>query len=141
MTAPTSVALAASRVVAPLVVAALLVAPAAALPLAAAAPSSDGDLRLVEAAERRDWEAVRALIAEGTSPDVAHSDGATALHWAVHWNDLPTVGVLLDAGAAIDARNDLGVPPLWIALDNGSAEIALLSPPAPGPPACRCEAS
>ena len=83
------------------------------------------DARVATAAERQDWTTVRALVAAGEDVTVVQKDGASALHWAVHWNDLQTVSALIRAGANIDDVNDLGVPPLWIALDNGSAEVAL----------------
>ena len=89
------------------------------------AGSANDGLLVVEAAERQDWKAVRELIEAGADVNAGQPDGATALHWAVHWNDLPAVAALIGAGSAIDAVNDLGVPPLWIALDNGSAEIGL----------------
>lgn len=91
----------------------------------APASAANDDLRVVEAAERQDWESARALLEAGADINAAQPDGATALHWAVHWNDLPTAAALIEAGAAIDAVNDLGVPPLWIALDNGGAAMAL----------------
>ena len=81
------------------------------------------DLRLVEAAERRDREAVRALIAR-VDVDVAQPDGATALHWAAHWDDLGTAILLMQAGADANARNELGVPPLWLAALNASPALA-----------------
>ena len=91
----------------------------------AVAAGADDDLRVVEAAERQEWDAVRRLVDAGADVTATHPDGATALHWAVHWNGAETVGRLIAAGADVDAVNDLGVPPLWIALDNGSVEIGL----------------
>ena len=121
MNARTATDFAASRVITRLAFAVLPVVLAVAPALAAA----DGDLRVVEAAERQDWGAVRALVAEGVDVNAAQPDGATALHWAAHWNDRPAAVALTEAGAAVDAVNDLDVPPLWIALDNGNAELAL----------------
>ena len=55
--------------------------------------------------------------------DARRGDGATALHWAAHLNDLETADLLIRAGAAVDATNDLGVTPLWVATTGGSAAM------------------
>lgn len=79
---------------------------------------------LVEAARVRDADAVRAFL-EAAVYDVNASqpDGATALAWASHWDDLEMVGALIRAGADVDAANDLGVTPLMLASANGSAKM------------------
>ena len=89
---------------------------AAAAGLAAAA----GDERLVEAVKNRDGAAARALVSERVDVNEPQADGATPLHWAVHWDDLETADVLLAAGARVDAANDYGVVPLALASTNGS---------------------
>ena len=83
------------------------------------------DARVVDVAERQDVEALRALIADGADVNVAQADGATALQWAAHWDDLNTVNLLLDAGADANANaaNDLGVTALMLACENGSALV------------------
>ena len=83
-----------------------------------------GDLRLVEAVEERDQEAVHSLLQERADVNAAQADGATALHWAAHWDDLETAELLIRAGADVNAANDYGVTPLWLACTNGSAAIA-----------------
>jgi ankyrin repeat protein len=47
-------------------------------------------------------------------------DGATALHWATHWDDMETVELLLSAGAAVDVKNDYGVTPISLASENAN---------------------
>ena len=79
------------------------------------------DLRLLEAAERNDSAAVAALLSKGVDVNAAQPDGATALHWAAHWDAVDIAGRLLRAGAAVDAVNELGVAPLSVACRNGSA--------------------
>jgi ankyrin repeat protein len=48
------------------------------------------------------------------------ADGATALHWAAYRDDVQSADVLLKAGARVNAANDLGATPLWLASQNGS---------------------
>ena len=76
---------------------------------------------VVEAAKRRDVTAVRAAIARRVDVNTPAGDGATALHWAAHWDDSGLADLLLRAGAKVDAANDLGVTPLSLACANGSA--------------------
>jgi ankyrin repeat protein len=78
---------------------------------------------LVEAAKRRDWQAVRELIREGADPGAAVPDGTTALHWASYWDDVETAELLIREGADANAANDLGATPLWNAAMNGSAAM------------------
>ena len=78
---------------------------------------------LPDAAQRRDIETVRVLIDAGVDVDAPQADGATALAWAVHWDDLATADLLLGAGADVDAANDLGVTPLMLAGLNGSVPM------------------
>ena len=82
-----------------------------------------GDLRLVDAARGQDASAVRTLIDQQTPVDVAQPDGATALHWAAHWDNLQIADLLIRAGADVNVRNELGVAPLSLACINGSAEM------------------
>jgi ankyrin repeat protein len=83
--------------------------------------------RLADLARWQDRAGVRALVASGTDVNIAHADGATALHWAAHWDDVEMAALLLRAGARIDSTNDFGVTPLLLASGNGRpAMIALL---------------
>ena len=47
--------------------------------------------------------AVRSLLAEGAGVDTAEADGTGALHWASYRDDIETAGLLLDAGADVNA--------------------------------------
>jgi len=95
----------------------------AAAPAGAAAVAAARGALVADAAERQDREAVRALLARGTSASVPQPDGATALHWAVHWNDAEMVDLLLKHGAGTDHVTDLGVAPLTLACQNGSGAM------------------
>ena len=99
-----------------------LAAALAALPAAAGAAAEDA--LLADAAERRDRRAVRALLAQSPAVDARQPDGATALHWAAHWNDVAIARLLIAAGADVNAANDLGVTPLALAALNAGAEMA-----------------
>jgi ankyrin len=82
------------------------------------------DRRVADAAKSRDTDRVRALISERADIKGRHPDGATALHWAVHWDDVETATLLLRAGADPNAANDLGVTPLSLACANANVTIA-----------------
>ena len=62
----------------------------------------------------------RALLDEGADVHARRADGATALLWAAHWDDLETVGLLLRAGADVNTADDHGVTPLHRAAENAS---------------------
>src|SRR5258707_950934 len=74
-----------------------------------------GDLRLVVAMKSRDTVAVRALLKAHADVNASQADGATALHWAVHWDDLSMVELLIRSGAHVNVTNDYGAAPLYLA--------------------------
>ena len=79
---------------------------------------------LVAAAKVGDARAVRALLAEQVvDVDAPEADGTTALHWAVHRDDLETVELLIRAGADVSVTNDYDVTPLSLACSNGNADV------------------
>jgi ankyrin len=81
------------------------------------------DLRLIEAIRSRDAAAVRSLVNSRAAVNAAQGDGATALHWAVHYDDAATVDLLLHAGARVNVANDVGVTPLYLACTNRNAAM------------------
>ncbi len=91
--------------------------------LFAAAIASAADLRLLDAVKSQNPAAVQALLEQHVDVNAIQGDGATALHWAVHWNDLKTTGLLIAAGAKVNAADDDGVTPLSLACLNGSAAM------------------
>ena len=95
--------------------------------LVAASPfdSAQGrpDRRVVEAAKARDLTTIRALVAARADVTVPQGDGATALHWAAHWDDAAIADALIAAGAPANAADDHGVTPLALACLNGSTTM------------------
>ncbi len=88
---------------------------------AAALLAAASDARLADAAKNKDQAAVRALLRQKVDVNSPAADGATALHWAAHWDDLETVELLIRAGANVNAANRYGVTPLALASTNGNA--------------------
>lgn len=86
-------------------------------------PLFAADLRLLDAAKSQDTQAIPALIQQHLDVNTPQGDGATALHWAAHWDDLPTAALLISAGANVNAADDDGVTPLSLACLNGSAPM------------------
>ena len=78
---------------------------------------------VVEAAKAEDVEAARDLLAAGADVDAAATDGATALHWAVHRENAELVDLLLEAGADATVANRYGVQPISLAAETGNAAI------------------
>ena len=93
--------------------------------LSAVALAKAGDAPLIEAVKNVDVEAVEALLNQAPPADVNQTvpDGATALHWAVHRDDVQLVRLLVDAGADVVVTNRYGVQPIALAAENGNAEI------------------
>ena len=85
--------------------------------------AASSDRRLLEAVRQQDTETVRALLKQQLDVNAPQADGATALHWAAHWDDLDTADLLIRAGAHVNAANDYSVTPLGLACTNGSAAM------------------
>jgi uncharacterized protein len=76
---------------------------------------------VADAAESRDFAAVRSLVAKKADVNAAQADGSTALDWAVHWGDAEVVDLLLKAGADTKAATRLNATPLYLAAESGNA--------------------
>jgi ankyrin repeat protein len=87
------------------------------------AVAATDDLALVDAAARGDIAAVKAALSNKTDVNRAQPDGATALSWAVHGDDLEMADLLIRAGADVNAANDYGVSPLALACTNRSVAM------------------
>src|SRR5690349_11076698 len=81
------------------------------------------DVRLIDAIRAYDHAAVVALLKQKVDVNGTAPDGSTALHWAAHNNDLEIADSLVRAGARVDVATRLGVTPLWLASENGSAPM------------------
>jgi ankyrin repeat protein len=92
--------------------------------LGARMPQAQTVARVADAVERRDVAGLRTLLEKGADPNAPQPDGATALHWAVHWDDGEAADLLIRAGAKVDAVNDLGVFPLSLACAHGNRAMA-----------------
>jgi uncharacterized protein len=85
--------------------------------------AAGNDARLAEAVRSRNTHVIQALLAERVDVNGRLPDGATALHWAVHWNDDRSAELLIRAGANVNVRNDNGITPLALACENGDAPL------------------
>src|SRR5579864_4297178 len=95
-----------------------------ALCMTLALSAASSDLRVLEAAQRSDAQAVRSLLLEKADVNAAAGDGMTALHWAAYKDDLETAQLLLQAGASVKAATRNGaITPLILASKNGNAAM------------------
>ncbi len=76
---------------------------------------------VADAAMNKDKPALRSLLAKKADVNAAQSDGATALHWAVRYDDGEMVDTLIRAGANVKAANREGATPMYLACINGNA--------------------
>ncbi len=101
-----------------------LLATTTALLLLAVSARAASEAQVADAVRSRDQAKLRALLDRRADVNVALPDGATALHWAVHFDDLATTELLIRAGARVGAANELGATPLYLACLNRNAVIA-----------------
>lgn len=94
--------------------------------LAVSLPAASTLPALADAAEAGQQHAVRALLQEGADPNAGQADGMTAMHWAVHHDDMAAAELLIEAGAQAEISNRYGITPLFLACQNGNAAMASL---------------
>jgi ankyrin repeat protein len=88
--------------------------------LLSAAPNAP----VADAAERRDKDAVAALLKQAADVNAPQGDGMTALHWAAINDDTALASMLLFAGANPKAKTRIGgYTPLMLAATNGHAAV------------------
>ena len=86
--------------------------------------SAASNAPVADAAERRDRDAVAALLKQAADVNAPQADGTTALHWAAVNDDAPLASMLLYAGANPKARTRVGgYTPLLLAATNGNATV------------------
>ena len=81
------------------------------------------DVRLINAVRSKDVAAVRTLLKQRINVNSPQGDGATALHWAAHLNDVTIADLLIRAGARASVANEIGFTPLHLACTNRSAAM------------------
>jgi ankyrin repeat protein len=81
------------------------------------------DLRLINAVRSKDVAAVRSLLKQRVNVNATQGDGATALHWAAHLNDVTVADLLIRSGARPGVANENGFTPLHLACTNRSAAM------------------
>ncbi len=75
---------------------------------------------LADAAMKQNRETVKLLLQQKVDVNAPQRDGTTALHWAVRYDDLELVDVLIGAGARVSSATREGVTPMQLAALNGS---------------------
>ena len=89
--------------------------------------SASPDAPVADAAHRGDAMAVRALLAEGADVNAAHGDGMTGLHWAAFNGNAEIAGLLVAAGAELEAETRLGAHrPIHVAAKEGHGQVVAL---------------
>ena len=84
-------------------------------------PVANADLRT--SIESSDLATLAALIDQGADVNETDIDGATALHWAAHADELEAVRLLVGANADATQATRYGVTPLYLAAVNGNAPM------------------
>lgn len=85
--------------------------------------ASNSKAELVQAVRDRNHIQVRLLLKGHVDVNVPEIDGTTALHWAVHWDEVGLVKSLISDGANVRSSNRYGVTPLSLACRNGDGEV------------------
>ena len=75
----------------------------------------DGNPLLFKAVRLKDRKALKLLLANDADPNVEGKEGRTALHIAVEHTLSGFVDLLVKSGADINAHDDAGASPLWLA--------------------------
>ena len=103
-----------------------------------AMPGSVAASEVANAAMDRDINLIRSLLVEKAAEtgleierlseifeyvNAPQTDGSTALHWAINYDDLAMADLLIGAGANVSASNRTGVTPMRLASINGSADM------------------
>jgi len=82
-----------------------------------------GPASLADAIQSGNRVAALEMISKGVDVNAAAPDGTTALHWAVHRDDVDLVDRLLKAGAKANRVNDYGSSPMSEAATVGNVAV------------------
>jgi len=82
-------------------------------------------IQLIDVIKAGDAKTANQLLRQNVNVNAQQADGATALHWAVHRDDIQLAELLVRSGANVNAADEGGVTPLWLATQNGNSEIAM----------------
>lgn len=86
--------------------------------------AQDGsEQQMLQLASDGKTEAALELITRRTDVNQSQSDGTTALHWAIYYNDPALVTALLRRDADVTARNEYGATPLSQAAIIGNPDV------------------
>ena len=88
--------------------------------LASVLVAQAGDLRILDAVRAENKAQLRTLLAQKADVNAVAEDGTAALHWAVDYDDLEVVDLLLKAGAKPDIADRYGMAPLFYAVTAGN---------------------
>src|SRR5262245_28609026 len=78
---------------------------------------------LADAVMNKNAAIIQTLLKRKIDVNAPQADGATALHWAVEWNDVGLMDNLIRAGANVNSANRMGATPMYLACVNGNAVI------------------
>ena len=85
---------------------------------------TSGDSPVADAAMHDDADAVRELLRQGADVNAPRGDGMTGLHWAALNGNAEIAGLLVGAGADLEAATRLGAhTPLHVAAKEGHGEL------------------
>jgi len=101
----------------------VLILSAVVLVWSSSANASSLDSALIEAVKKADLLSIDELLEQGVDVNSAGPDGTTALHWAAHDGNIEILVRLIQAGGNITAFNRYGIAPIWLAAQNGHADI------------------
>ncbi|MEK4029875.1 ankyrin repeat domain-containing protein [Pseudobacillus sp. FSL P4-0506] len=87
----------------------------------------DVNEQLIQAAERKEADAIRRLIKKGVDINLQDSEGRTATMIATYNNDVETAKVLIKAGADVNIQDDMNNNPFLYAGAEGYIEILKLT--------------
>jgi ankyrin repeat protein len=101
----------------------LVVSGSSRVAMASTGAAASIDVRLLQAVKSGDVESARGRLKQGVDVNAPQGDGATALHWAAHRDNLSIADLLIRAGARPNVADEAGTTPLHLACTNRSAQM------------------